>query len=93
MTVPALPWTAWADEHEPVPSAVAPLRELFARVHERFPGNVLEVELEQEEHGRRAGWVYEVRLLTADGHVLKLLYDAASLELLEVKGRGREDDD
>jgi uncharacterized membrane protein YkoI len=90
------PWCsriAAADGPDIPGAEVAPLRELFARVRERFPGNVLEVELEQEEHGRQAGWVYEVKLLTADGHVLKLSYDAINLELIEVKGRRHQDDD
>jgi len=63
---------------------VAPLRNLLAQVQDVYPGHVLEVELERE-----AGdlWIYEVKLLTDRGRVLKLEYDAVSLELLKLKGR------
>lgn len=65
------------------PRDVRPLQELFAEVHDEFSGRVLEVELDDEDDS----WVYEVKLLTSQGHVLKLEYDAFDLTLLEVKGR------
>ena len=66
---------------------VVPLRNLLARVHAAYPGQVLEVELEREKNGRNELWIYEVKLLTQRGSVLKLEYDAVSLELLEIKGK------
>jgi hypothetical protein len=66
---------------------VAPLRNLLEQVHEAYPGQVLEVELEREEYGKRDVWVYEVKLLTKKGSVLKLEYDAINLDLLKIKGR------
>ncbi|MCB1862998.1 MAG: hypothetical protein KDI47_14910 [Gammaproteobacteria bacterium] len=66
---------------------VAPLRDLLAQLSENYPGRVLEVELEREAVGREDIWVYEVKLLTDRGRVLKLEYDAVSLELLKVKGK------
>lgn len=83
------PW-AVADEGEEIPNnmeGVAPLRSLLAQVHETYPGHVLEVELEKEEYGKGDIWVYEVKLLTEKGRVLKLEYDAIDLELLKLKGR------
>ncbi len=68
-------------------AAVAPMRSLLARVHAAYPGQVLEVELEREEYGNEGVWVYEVKLLTNRGSVLKLEYDAVNLELLKMKGR------
>ncbi|MCP4283260.1 MAG: hypothetical protein GY792_02235 [Gammaproteobacteria bacterium] len=68
-------------------AAVAPMRSLLARVHTAYPGQVLEVELEREEYGNEGVWVYEVKLLTNRGNVLKLEYDAFDLELLKMKGR------
>jgi len=83
------PW-AVADEDEEIAgnmAAVAPMQSLLARVHTAYPGQVLEVELEREEYGKEDIWVYEVKLLTNRGNVLKLEYDAFDLELLKMKGR------
>jgi len=83
------PW-AVADEDEEIISnleGVAPLRSLLAQVHETYPGQILEVELEREEYGKGDILIYEVKLLTKKGSVLKLEYDAINLELLKIKGR------
>jgi uncharacterized membrane protein YkoI len=72
------------------------LDDLLARVRADFPGRILEVELEDEDEGGEEAPLYEVKVLTADGHVLKLEYDAITLDLLKAKGRGsreREHDD
>jgi uncharacterized membrane protein YkoI len=50
---------------------------------------VLKVELEHKDEGE-APWVYEVKLLTPQGDVLELAYDAATLELIGLEGRYRE---
>ncbi len=72
---------------------IAPLNELLARIRGDFAGRLLQVELEQEEE-EVPRWVYEAKVLTPEGNVLKLEYDARSLELLEVKGhRGHGDRD
>ena len=87
--VASVPW-AMADKDEEVANnmeGVAPLRSLLAQVHESYPGQVLEVELELEEYGKEDVWVYEVKLLTKKGNVLKLEYDAINLELLKLKER------
>lgn len=87
--LPSLP-AAIADEEKDETSgatAVVPLRSLLDRVTETFPGHILEVELEREDHGGKAPWIYEVKLLTDRGRVLKLEYDASTLELLKMKGR------
>lgn len=84
-----IPWVV-ADEDREVNhnmEGVAPLRSLLAQVHGSYPGQVLEVELEREEHGKGGIWVYEIKLLTETGRVVKLEYDAVNLELLEIKGR------
>jgi len=87
--VTSTPW-AVADDDEEITNnmeGVAPLRSLLARVHEAYPGQVLEVELEREDYGKGDVWVYELKLLTEKGSVLKLEYDAVNLELLKFKGR------
>jgi uncharacterized membrane protein YkoI len=84
----ALP--AWADgrqDHEIARRALAageilPLRTLLQRLERTHPGEVLEVELEQKS-GR---WLYEVKLLSNDGGVSKLLLDASDATLIEIKG-------
>lgn len=61
---------------------ILPLEKILAAVESRFPGQVVEVELERED-GR---WEYEIELLTGEGKVLELTYDAATARLLEVEG-------
>jgi len=75
---------------------IQPLAAALDAVEARYPGEVLEVELEDEDDDPRHPYVYEIKLLTRDGRVMKLELDAATLEVLEVRGgRGRrgEDDD
>ena len=69
-----------------------PVEELLQRVESNFAGRVLKIELEREDEGE-APWVYEVKLLTSDGDVLELEYDAATLELIALEGRYREHED
>jgi uncharacterized membrane protein YkoI len=69
---------------------VVPLEQLIERIRRDFPGRILRVEVEYESHGGPPAWVYEVKILTPDGHVLKLEFDAGSMELLELKGRHDE---
>ncbi|MBI4966568.1 MAG: PepSY domain-containing protein [Rhodospirillales bacterium] len=61
---------------------IRPLAEALAKVEATHPGRVLDVELEDEH----AKMIYEVKLLTAEGQVLKIILDAKSLEILKVKG-------
>jgi len=62
---------------------VLPLKTVLERLEREHPGQVLEVELEQE--GER--WVFEVKLLQAGGRLAKLELDAASGEVLKRRGR------
>lgn len=63
---------------------IAPLSEVLAAVERDFRGRVIEVELERDD-GR---WIYEIKLLTPQGSVIKLEYDAATRTLLRAQGRG-----
>ena len=47
------------------------------------PGQVLEVELEQE----RDRWIYEIKLLTPAGQLTKVKLDARTAEVLRIKSR------
>lgn len=80
---------------------VLPLPTLLERLQRTHPGQVLELELEREREpergraGQTGRWIYEVKLLRADGQLLKLEVDAATAQVLRVRGdgggkRGRE---
>ena len=60
---------------------VMPLPALLERVQRSHPGQVLRVELERDD-GR---WTYELRVLQADGRLLKLEVDARNGDVLEAK--------
>ncbi|HEX6734346.1 MAG TPA: PepSY domain-containing protein [Azonexus sp.] len=64
---------------------ILPLRTVLERVRRDYPGEALEVELE-EKSGR---WVYKVKMLRPDGGVSKLLLDARDASLLGVGGHGQ----
>ncbi|MBI5780862.1 MAG: PepSY domain-containing protein [Rhodocyclales bacterium] len=67
---------------------VLPLKTLLERLEREHPGQVLEVELEQDD-GR---WIYEIKLLQPGGRLVKLEVDAASGAVLQRKERGRKPD-
>ncbi len=67
---------------------VLPLKTLLERLERDHPGQVLEVELEQED-GR---WIYEIKVLQPGGRLVKLELDAASGAVLRRKERGRKPD-
>lgn len=76
------------DDHDRAREAVRsgevmPLGQVLERIAPLHPGQVLEVELERE--GGR--WVYELRLLAADGRLLRLELDARTAEVLRVRQR------
>ena len=62
---------------------ILPLRTVLDKLEREHPGKVLEVELEQDD-GR---WIYEVKLLQADGQLLKLKLDAKTGVLLQRKNK------
>ncbi|MDO8298937.1 PepSY domain-containing protein [Lacisediminimonas sp.] len=62
---------------------ILPLPTVLQRLEREHPGQVLEVELEQEE-GR---WIYEVKSLQADGHLVKFKLDAATGAVSKRKAR------
>lgn len=76
------------DDHERARRAVEagqilPLRDVLARLERTYPGRVLEVELERDD----GLWLYEVKLLQADGRLLKLKLDAKTAAVLKEKRR------
>ncbi|MGP8304721.1 PepSY domain-containing protein [Vibrio sp. YIC-376] len=61
---------------------IRPFSELYATVEKDLYGRIIKVELDEDNNE----WVYELKILF-DNSVLKVEYDAATLEMLEVKGR------
>ena len=86
-------WSGSKDDHNRARQAVQagqvlPLRSVLERLEREHPGQVMEVELEQEE-GR---WIYEVKLLQPQGELVKLKLDARTAVLLPAKGSSTSDE-
>ncbi|MFO1188377.1 MAG: PepSY domain-containing protein [Alphaproteobacteria bacterium] len=62
---------------------ILPLRDILAKAQQSYPGQVVEAELEDED-GR---FIYEIKILSSDGRVMKLLFDAQKGDLLKARGR------
>ena len=84
----ALPiaWGGSRGDHERAHAAVRagevlPLATLLERLQRTHPGQVLELELDRED-GR---WIYEIKLLQANGQLLRLELDAGTAQVLEVR--------
>ena len=72
---------------------IRPLMELLEKVESTYKGKILEVELESEETDASDGveiLVYEIKLLTPQGNIVKLSFDASNLDLLVVDGHDSE---
>lgn len=75
---------------------VRPLSELLERVESTYAGDIIEVELEEDDDGAWLGpdggavFLYEIKLLTPQGNLVKLEYNAKNLELLTVDGHDSE---
>lgn len=65
---------------------VLPLRTVLGRLEREHPGQVLEIELEQDD----GVWIYEVKLLQAGGQLVKIKLDARTAALLGSKTRPAE---
>lgn len=62
---------------------VLPLRTVLERLDREHPGQVLEVELEQDGDQ----WIYEVKLLQKDGQLVKIKLDARTATVLGSRTR------
>jgi uncharacterized membrane protein YkoI len=69
---------------------IRPLSEVLARIQRDHPGEVLDVELEDENESGLRRMIYEVKVLGSDGAVSKIYVDAKSLDILKVKSKGTE---
>lgn len=95
VAIVGLPVSRFADGAEPdhdrarraVQSGeILPLSKVLSAVEDEFEGVLLEVELERE-HER---FVYEIELLTPQGHVIEITLDARDAKILEIEGQGVE---
>lgn len=69
---------------------IQPLSALLPRLAERFPGEVLDIELDLDAEGRIDEYEFEV--LTPEGRLIEVDMDAATGEVTEVGDEGPEDD-
>lgn len=83
---------------------IVPLVNILEKVESIYEGSIIEVQLEDEgdegfeiENIRELGsthymrgFIYEIKLLTPQGNLLKLKMDARTAELIQVRGQGEE---
>jgi len=70
---------------------VEPLHKALSAVEKRLKGDVIEVELEEENtFGTGPTLIYEIKVLTSEGQVVKLKVHAKTLEILTVHGNDVE---
>jgi len=86
----AAPADAGADEHDRARRAleageILPLSEILRVAETARPGRVIEVELDRDD-GR---WLYELELVSPEGHLYEMEIDAATGTVLEIE---REED-
>lgn len=71
---------------------VEPLPKALDVIEKNFQGDIIEVELEEEDKfGIGPTFIYEMKLLTPEGRVLKLKLHAKSLEILTVEGNDTDE--
>lgn len=76
------------------PAGVQPLAALLARVRADFgEAKIVKVEIEETQSQGVKIPAYEVKLFTPRGAIMKVLYDARTLERLSVQGRRKYEDD
>jgi len=78
------------DDHERARQAlenrqILPLRTILERVEKTHPGQVIDVEFEQEKD--RDLWIYEIKLLRSGGSLIKLKVDARDGTIIGVRPR------
>lgn len=77
---------------------VAPLSELLSIVEKDYKGDIVKIELEAEDARKWGGskkrkiFIYEIKVLTLDGNLVKLKYDAKTLKLLATNDYDRHDE-
>lgn len=62
---------------------ILPLRSILERVEKTYPGQVIDVEFEQDKD--RGPWIYEIKLLRSGGSLIKLKVDARDGTIIGVR--------
>jgi uncharacterized membrane protein YkoI len=65
---------------------ILPLRTILDRVERDYPGQIMEVELEQK--GER--WIYEVKVLRTGGSLVKLKFDGRTGNVMGASERNNK---
>lgn len=77
---------------------VAPLSQLLTLVEREHKGDIVKIELENEDARKWGGkkghrvYIYEIKVLTLAGELIKLKYNAKSFKLLTTNHYDRNDD-
>lgn len=66
---------------------ILPLSDILKRANREYPGQLIEAELEDED----GQIVYELVIISEDGRVFKLYYNARNGDLLKIKGRDKRE--
>ncbi|WP_394248592.1 PepSY domain-containing protein [Vibrio profundi] len=65
---------------------IRPFSELYQAIESQLNGRVIKVELEEDDDE----WIYELKLVH-DNNIIKVEYNATTLEMMEIKGRNLHD--
>lgn len=69
------------------------LRWVLAQIKQDYPGHVLDAELAKRKSKNKKynpRYIYKIKLLADDGHIMKLYVDANTAEVLRVKSRDKK---
>lgn len=84
-------WTLTESSLAQPEKATLPLTTIVDKVAERYQGKLVDAEIKPPKRHETAAVVYELRLLTPAGAILKVRVDAATGAFLEIDGRGQLD--
>ncbi|MGL4600019.1 MAG: PepSY domain-containing protein [Plesiomonas sp.] len=65
---------------------IQPYSALLTQVQKDFYGRIIEVELDEDDDI----WEYELKLLSAENNLIKVKYNATTLQVIKMKGRHLE---
>ncbi|ELR65538.1 membrane protein [Photobacterium marinum] len=79
------------EDHDDVMEAVEqgliqPFSSLQAKVSKDIDARIIKVELDEDD----GVWIYELKLIDANNNIVKVEYEAKTLSIIEIKGRGLE---
>ncbi len=62
---------------------IKPLPEVLAKVEREVPGRVVDVQLDES----RRPWTYRIKVVDSGGHVMSVIVNAETGQILSVKGQ------